>query len=148
MLAAAICVPLVRSLLRRSKIYATPERAGLDDDAAARSKMWDLAARLIYIAFAGLLEYAVWWVLCAIETARISLLESAEFVLTPIRPFFAIPALFSGLLLAAVPIRLLFTGLLGQAGYKQLWAMRIVARASTPRACFGTWSTLPFPSSP
>lgn len=121
-LAAAIGVPIVFALLRRTKKYAYMEHIVRGDGVNSRYKKWDFAARWMLILFAGVFTYVLWLLFCAIESRRAALLGPADFVLTPGRTFFGIPALFSGILLAAIPLKLVLSGILGKEEYDQLLA--------------------------
>lgn len=113
-------MPVVLAILRKTKIYAIPNRIDRNDDVSNPYKKWDLAARLMCIPFAALSAYAVWLLLCAIEAKRVSLLGPADFVLTPFRVFFATPAIIAGTLLAAIPLRLVLTAILGESEVDQV----------------------------
>ncbi len=66
------------------------------------------------------MAYVFWRLFCAIEAQRALLLGPSDILLTPTREFFAIPALFAGLLLASVPLKLVLTRMLGVKGYEEL----------------------------
>jgi hypothetical protein len=122
-LSAAICVPIIFSLLRRSRAYkyvdVAPAATPNNDD-TGRYKKWDRVARLLVILFAGTFGYVFWLMLCAIESARAALLGSTNFVLTPVPIFFALPALFAGILFAAIPLRFMLTKILGKEDYDRV----------------------------
>ncbi len=81
-LAAAIGVPIVFALLRRTKKYAYMEHIVRGDGVNSRYKKWDFAARWMLILFAGVFTYVLWLLFCAIESRRAALLGPADFVLT------------------------------------------------------------------
>jgi hypothetical protein len=122
-LSAAICVPIIFALLRKSRTYkyvGESQTAKTDDEVTGRYRKWDRVARLLVILFAGILGYLFWLMLCAVETARTALLGSANFLLTPLPIFFALPALFAGILFAAIPLKFVLTKILGSEGYDRL----------------------------
>jgi hypothetical protein len=120
-LAAAICVPVIFALLRKTQSYKYVGEAQVaNDELTGRYRKWDLVARLLLIPLAGMSAYVFWLLLCTIESKRAALLGSADFVLTPIPIFFAIPALFAGILFAAMPLKVVLSRILGSEGYEQL----------------------------
>jgi hypothetical protein len=122
-LSAAICVPIVFALLRKSHAYkyvGVAQAPKSDDETTGRYRQWDHVSRLLVILFAGIFGYLFWLMFCAIETARTALLGSANFVLTPLPIFFVLPALFAGILFAAIPLKFVLTKILGSDGYDRL----------------------------
>jgi hypothetical protein len=120
-LAAAIGVPLVLALLRKLRAYRYPGKTTVQTEEQAQNyRKWNLVAGLLLLSYAYASGYVCWLLLCAIESKRAVLLGSADFVLIPSRIFFAIPSLFTGLLFAAVPLRLTLSGILGREGYGEL----------------------------
>jgi hypothetical protein len=54
-LSAAICVPIIFALLRKSRAYkyvGATQAAKTDDEVTGRYRKWDLVARLLVILFA------------------------------------------------------------------------------------------------
>ena len=122
-LSAAICVPIIFALLRKSKAYkyvGAAQATKTDDEVTGRYRRWDRIARLLMFLFAGIFGYLFWLMLCAVEAARTALLGSANFVLTPVPIFFALPAIFAGILFAAIPLKFALTKILGSEGYDRL----------------------------
>jgi hypothetical protein len=120
-LAAAIGVPAIFALLRKTQSYRyVGEVRGADNELTVPNRRWDLVARFLLIPCAGVPAYALWLLFCSVENRRAALLGSADFILTPSPFVFAIPALFAGILFAAVPLRIVLTGILGRQGYDQL----------------------------
>jgi hypothetical protein len=120
-LAAAIAVPRVLALIRKSGKYQyVGDTPTISDQRIGWLKKWDLYARLLCIPIAGAFTYVLWLLLSSIEGERTALLGSADFVLTPIPVFFFTPALFGGLLLTAIPLKIVLSKILGKEGYEQL----------------------------
>lgn len=120
-LAAAICVPAVLALLRRTRAYRyVGETPAATDDLSHKYKKWDVIARVLIIPLAGTSAYLFWLLLCAIETKRAALLGPADFVLRPMPIFFAIQALFAGIFFSAIPLRVALSRILGSDSYETL----------------------------
>jgi hypothetical protein len=122
-ISAAICVPIIFAVLRKSQAYkyvGVAQAAKTDDEVTGQYRKWDRVARLLVVLFAGTFGYLLWVTFCAVESARAALLGSADFVLTPMPIFFALPALFAGILLSAIPLKFVLTKILGSEGYDGL----------------------------
>jgi hypothetical protein len=122
---AAIGIPLTFFLFRKVRSYKyVAETAPPSDELVKRYQKWGRIESLIIIPTMAVLAYACWTFFCTIEDLRASLLGPAEFILKPMPVFFTLPALFSGILLAALPVKFALSRIVGNEGYQQLVEFR------------------------
>lgn len=83
-------------------------------------RKWDLLARFIMLAYAGLIAGGCWLLFSGINTLVSRARGPADFILSPFPIFFWTPALFAGILLSSIPLRWTIEAFLGKDGYRKL----------------------------
>jgi len=117
---AAIFVPLVLRAIGRTTTYGYTE---INEKAlkglAQKYRWWEFGGLLSYVVLVVVFGYLLWVLLCSAGDLQRASLEPAPFVLTPTRIFWAVPAMFFGMFIAALPLVAIGTRVLGPEMYRE-----------------------------